>query len=452
MTKLQEILQLQKLLPDRTGDIHEMKEACPDHQYDAHHAITVYASDTIGDYQVIRKYDVEIDPNMGWEYDLIDRLTEDEKKYVLDSDEEINDNFYETYNPEEYMYDYEIGEYMQIWYNVKDNSTYMLGRIFRKDPYYCDFDAPWVSLSEYSNKRKKKFLEHFGETDPYTGFYRDFSVHPDLVAVGYSGIDAFNFYYGCGDEEEFSLEAKFIMHKDLDKFFTELLLQESDEAKCIRLYGLDDCLFVLSIEDKDFQQEAIAALRICHRHNYKITDRELWRDMIEQLYKMDKDLHNPHYVCPANLKEAHDKVSATYRKNLQKIQEKQQIRQAAAQLKEFLQHMQAFMDLCFTNDHITIRPLRSPLEYIEEGKAMHHCVALYKDRYNSLILSARDADEKRLATIEVDLTSYRIVQIRGLQNAATPHHEEIAILLTKNMQYIRKANQQQKKLNAAQSA
>jgi hypothetical protein len=240
--------------------------------------------------------------------------------------------------------------------------------------------------------------------------------------------------------------------EELDKFFTELLLQESDDAKCIRLYGLEDCLFVLSIEDKDFQQEAMAALRICHRHNYKITDRELWRDMIEQLYKMEKDLHNPHYVCPANLKEAHDKVSATYRKNLQKIQEKQQIRQAAAQLEEFLQHMQAFMDLCFTNDHITIRPLRSPLEYIEEGKAMHHCVASYKDRYNSLILSARDADEKRLATIEVDLTSYRIVQIRGLQNAATPHHEEIAILLTKNMQYIRKANQQQKKLNAAQSA
>ena len=125
---------------------------------------------------------------------------------------------------------------------------------------------------------------------------------------------------------------------------------------------------------------------------------------------------------------------------------------AAQKLNEFIQHMQAFLDLCFSNDQLIIRPLRSPVEYIQEGIAMHHCVASYRERYNSLILSARNHQDERIATIEVSLHDYKIIQIRGKHNQATEYDQDIAVLLTKNMKQIRKANKKQQIINAALSA
>ena len=47
-----------------------------------------------------------------------------------------------------------------------------------------------------------------------------------------------------------------------------------------------------------------------------------------------------------------------------------------------------------------------------EGKAMHHCVGGYHRRKDSLILSAT-IDGKRIETIEVSLTTLKVVQSRG---------------------------------------
>ena len=84
MTKLQEILALQKQLPCLDEEIKSMQEAVIDGEYDAHHAVDVWASCTIGDYQVLRRYDIEIDVNMNWEYDLIETLPEEQRNAVVD--------------------------------------------------------------------------------------------------------------------------------------------------------------------------------------------------------------------------------------------------------------------------------------------------------------------------------------------------------------------------------
>ena len=459
MGKITDIRALQKLLPDRLDAIREIQHDVVMCEWDAHHAVTVIGSDCIGDYQVIRKFDIEIEPNMNWEYDLLDTLTDDEKKYVTDEDGEINDNFYETYDPYDHFYEFEIGEYMQIWYNVKDHTITKFGRIDKKDPYYCELDGKWIDISTHLNKMKRAFLKHFNGTSAVEGYYKDFSVHPDLLAAGYTGIDSFNWEYGCGEEEHQSSECKFIIDREIDKLYTDILLNRTEESTHIRLYGLDNYIFAMHHENRDFALELMAAMRICQRHKYQISDKELWRDMVYQLYLLGKDLHNPFYVCPADLRQAHDKVSAMYRKNEKKIAErkklekqKQEAREAMDKLAEFISRMESFFDLCFKNEHLVIQPLRSPLEYIEEGQAMSHCVASYKDRYNSLILSARDLNDQRIATIEVSLQDYRIIQIRGKCNQRTEYNDEIAILLTKNMNKIRKANNKQKKLNAALSA
>ena len=81
---------------------------------------------------------------------------------------------------------------------------------------------------------------------------------------------------------------------------------------------------------------------------------------------------------------------------------------------------------------------------IEEGKAMHHCVGGYTERWNSLILSAR-IDGKRVETIEVDLTDYHIEQSRGVCNKPTEFHDRIIGLMEENMNEIKKRNRKQRK-------
>ena len=169
MTKLQEIRALQKQLPCLDEEITAMQEAVADEQYTAHHAVDVWASCTIGDYQVLRKYDVEIEVNTDWENDLLEQLPKKERQKFLNKNGDLLDEFYETYLPEDYYYSFENGEYVQIWYNVKDHSVYTLGRM-HKNPNYRNFNAPWTDLTNRLSERKRTFLNRFGSTNPYLGF------------------------------------------------------------------------------------------------------------------------------------------------------------------------------------------------------------------------------------------------------------------------------------------
>ena len=49
-------------------------------------------------------------------------------------------------------------------------------------------------------------------------------------------------------------------------------------------------------------------------------DGSIWCDYIDMLRHAGKDIRNAHYVCPANLKEAHDKL--VEKRNKENHQEK----------------------------------------------------------------------------------------------------------------------------------
>ena len=53
-------------------------------------------------------------------------------------------------------------------------------------------------------------------------------------------------------------------------------------------------------------------------------------------------------------------------------------------------------------------------------------------------MSARLGDE-RLATIEIDLTTFKVAQCRGIENTIPPRYDEILGLVNKNMTTIKKA-------------
>ena len=448
MTKLQEILALQKQLPDRTELIDSMKYHAIDEEWTAHHSTIVGCSDTIGDYQVIRKFDVEIEPDMNWEENLIDQMHPEDQKRYLDENGEIKlELLYEEYDPYEEMYSFEIGEYMQIWYNVKDHSIVKLGRI-NKNPEYCDLDGRWTCLSNRPSKRKQKFLSRFNGTMFHDGLYRDVTVHQDLLNHGYAALDTFDWSYEYIDENS-PQEVQFVSNTSIIDHYEAFLKTKSNAATLISLYGKENYFYVLAQKNEVYQKELIAALRICRRNKYTPANLQDWQDYVKMLYDLGKDLHNAHYVCPKDLHEAHQKVVRLINKDKDKIELQRKLREAEAKLGKFIAHMQAFLDLHFESENIIIRPLRSPVEYVQEGNAMHHCVASYQDRYDSLIFTARNHKDERIATCEVDLNTYRIIQIRGLQNKPTKYNDEIALLLTKNMSKIRKANQKQKQLTAA---
>lgn len=101
------------------------------------------------------------------------------------------------------------------------------------------------------------------------------------------------------------------------------------------------------------------------------------------------------------------------------------------------EHMGKMLTIDLTSTNLTIRPLQSVDEFKEEAEHMHHCV--YRMGYwnyfthpSSLILSAKDDNGKRLATIEYNMASNTIVQCRAACNAVPERDKEIRKLITDN--------------------
>jgi len=187
------------------------------------------------------------------------------------------------------------------------------------------------------------------------------------------------------------------------------------------------------------------SIKICLRNKYKVKDASIWMDYLDLLRYFKKDLLNSKYVCPSNLKVAHDRLMKKKRKILrlqeldrerQRVIERQQKLDKA--IVEYVERNKKFFELEFTNGNISITVLKSIDEFKEEGDELKHCV--YTNEYylkeNSLILSAK-VDGKRTETIEVKLPQLRIEQSRGISNKVTPYNEKIVALVRKNLKKIK---------------
>lgn len=217
-----------------------------------------------------------------------------------------------------------------------------------------------------------------------------------------------------------------------------------------------------------YDHEKTAAIRIANRYHYEIDD--IWRDMIDMLAYLKKDLHNPTLVCPKSLQEGHDRWSKAAANKRKKISERMaKLRQIAderrelrrlemraqweAQRKEeakaaipFYTKMRGkFFGLVFAENDIEIKVLQSVQEFMEEGKEMEHCVFAngYYDvrrKPHCLILSAK-VNGARCETIEVDLSQYKVVQCRGKHNTNTAYHDRILHLMDASMNAIKNVNE-----------
>lgn len=214
-------------------------------------------------------------------------------------------------------------------------------------------------------------------------------------------------------------------------------LLKNNKAETIFKAGYYDLFNRVAKGHIDFEKEGRwDAFKICVRNHYTLDNyqpAERWNtnkwgdyfDYIDMMVELGKDIHNAKYACPADLKKAHDKA-------MDKVEN---IR-ALERNEEYVKAKHKFLGLRIAGCGITIRPLQSVMEFLDEGKKLHHCVykARYYDRPQSLILTARDEkDDSRLETIEVNLTSFNIVQSMGKFNKSSEKHDEIVKLMRKNM-------------------
>nr|DAJ17272.1 MAG TPA: PcfJ like protein [Siphoviridae sp. ct8TV20] len=183
------------------------------------------------------------------------------------------------------------------------------------------------------------------------------------------------------------------------------------------------------------------SIKIARRHGFKIDKRidlRMYFDYLEMSDAIGRDMRSPKYLCPKNLKKTHDEVMKLKQKLDEKIDFEKKKKKALEDEAIYQNQKGKFFGLAFGDDLIQVSVLQSVMDFLCEGKYMHHCV--YTNKYylkpESLILSAHIGD-KRIETVEVNLKTLDVVQSRGVCNENTEYHDRIIGLVKKNIGLIR---------------
>lgn len=186
------------------------------------------------------------------------------------------------------------------------------------------------------------------------------------------------------------------------------------------------------------------SIRIALRHHYQVKDVSMWIDLLRMLKDEGKDLHNPHYVCPVDVKVEHDRWMEVRRRRYeaQRAKEEAEERRRQAELldedgqpnADYRARLGKMLGVVVTVGDIELRPLQTIREFYEEGEAMHHCVFTnkYYNKSDCLIIGARVKGE-RAETIEVNMKDWRVMQCRGKHNLSSDHHDAIMEVINNNM-------------------
>ena len=176
-------------------------------------------------------------------------------------------------------------------------------------------------------------------------------------------------------------------------------------------------------------------INICTRHGYTIKDASLWRDMLQWMDELGMDTKNPKNICPKNLKEAHDEIERKVRAQRAKNRAEDLLRDAVRREKAYREVKGAYIGIGFSDGDLRAFVIPSVDDMKNEGEAMHHCVwsNRYDTRTDALILSVRDKRGRRLATVEISLSTMKIVQCRGKSNSVPEREAEIRELIETNI-------------------
>lgn len=170
-------------------------------------------------------------------------------------------------------------------------------------------------------------------------------------------------------------------------------------------------------------------IRLVIRHNYRPNSIIEWRDTVKLANKLNLDTLSPKYILPADLTTMHNLLSRRYTTQQQR-EERERIIQSNAWYRKVHKKL---LNVVINENGMHISPLQCKEDFIEEGRAMHHCVATYFDK-SSLILSVRTDDDNRLrlATVELDGKDFKIIQCRAKFNAIPQRYNDIVSLINRH--------------------
>ena len=245
------------------------------------------------------------------------------------------------------------------------------------------------------------------------------------------------------------LKKRGLSKKVLDKttpsrIMTNLLQGNNDYELCIKTKQYSMMQFLS--KTGAFQIKYKPSFNICNRNHYIIKDASMWDDYMDLLIYFNKDIRNAKFICPKNLKKEHDILLQRKQKRedeLRRQREHEQAIKITLRLKDdimkFYKTHIKFFGIEIKGNGITIHPLESVTQFYQEAAAMHHCVFSngYYKRSDCLILSAKDANGKRLETIEINLKTFEIIQSRAVCNGQTERHKDIIKLVESNINLIR---------------
>ena len=187
-------------------------------------------------------------------------------------------------------------------------------------------------------------------------------------------------------------------------------------------------------------REDWTSIKVALRHGYTPRDPQVWHDLLHYLRNLHRDTLSPRWICPANLRLAHDTAERTYVRRDMAQKKEVEKKQLAKAEKKYAKHIAAFVGLELVGAGFSIAVIPTVADVKVEGERMHHCV--YNMGYyaveTSLLLSARSADGRRLETIEFDLERGKVLQSRAACNKTSPKHDEILAVMAAHSADIQK--------------
>ena len=178
-------------------------------------------------------------------------------------------------------------------------------------------------------------------------------------------------------------------------------------------------------------------IKVANRNGYKVTDSQMWMDYIKMLERCGKDIQSPKYICPANLKEAHDEYTEKVNRLRQKEQREKERQQAIKDKARFEELKSRYFGMAMTDGEIEIHSIDSVDAYYEIGERNRICCgsAKYFLKEDTLTLTAYIGN-KQIATLEISLDDCHIIQCRAFANQVCEYTEQIAGIINANKKMI----------------
>jgi ribosomal protein S6 len=158
---------------------------------------------------------------------------------------------------------------------------------------------------------------------------------------------------------------------------------------------------------------------------------DIYSDYLNDCKTLNFNLNDDRVLYPKNLIKAHQNTIRQVKVVANKQMEEK--------IKKRIQGL--YDKYYFENSNFLIRPVDSAIELIEEGKALHHCVGTYGDKYANgktdiLVIRIKSNPEKQLCTMEVH--GGDIIQVRAKYNEEPSDDVKEFVEAFKNMKLIDK--------------